>query len=106
VFAHYQQYISPNGFDVNESILILTISLIGGVRNVFGPILGSLVVIGLPQLLTFVPSASTISGPLQQLLYGLLLVMFMLFRPQGLLNEDYKWRKGMKHSSVVRDLKN
>ena len=59
------------------SILILTIIVLGGMNSPLGAVLGSIMLIGAPELLRFASDARI-------LLYGVLLVLVILFRPQGL----------------------
>lgn len=89
-YADYLRFVAPNDFDLNASVLVLTVVAIGGAANWLGPLLGSLVAVGLPQLLTFTPLPAAEATPIQQIFYGLALVFFMLFRSNGLLNQDYR----------------
>jgi branched-chain amino acid transport system permease protein len=65
-------------------VLILTMLVVGGARTLAGSIIGPFLLMALPQALAYVDVPSTIAAPLRQLLYGVLLVAFMLFRPQGI----------------------
>jgi branched-chain amino acid transport system permease protein len=80
-------FIDPFCFSVHDSIFILALVIIGGTGNIVGSILGALVLITLPEFLKFVQVSEAVAGPLRQMLYGALLVLFMRFRPQGLLPE-------------------
>jgi branched-chain amino acid transport system permease protein len=84
LFATFIAYIDPTSFDIHVSVLILTMLVVGGARTLAGSIIGPLLLMALPQALAYVDVPSTIAGPLRQLLYGVLLVAFMLFRPQGI----------------------
>jgi branched-chain amino acid transport system permease protein len=78
LLAHQYGYLHPDLFDVSVSILALTIVVLGGMANVYGAILGAIVLVGAPELFR----------PLQDvrlLGYGLLLLLLVRFRPQGLL---------------------
>lgn len=77
LLAHQYTYIDPTIFNSNMSILILTIIVLGGMNSPLGAVLGSIVLIGAPELLRFASDARI-------LLYGVLLVLVILFRPQGL----------------------
>lgn len=77
LLAHQYTYIDPTIFNSNMSILILTIIVLGGMNSPLGAVLGSIVLIGAPELLRFATDARI-------LLYGVLLVLVILFRPQGL----------------------
>jgi len=61
--------------------------VLGGARTLAGSIVGPLVLLALPQLLTFVDIPTTTAAAVRQGIYGLLLILFMVFRPQGLVGE-------------------
>ena len=91
LYAHYITFIDPLSFTLEESIFILSLVIIGGAGNVKGPILGALILTILPEGLRFIHISSSAAGPVRQMIYGALIVIFMLFRPQGLFGE-YKLR--------------
>ena len=78
LLAHQYTYISPDVFGVVVSILALTIVVMGGMANVAGAIAGTAVLVGAPEL--FRPLHDV-----WMLGYGLLLLLLVRFRPQGLL---------------------
>ena len=77
LLAHQYTYIDPTIFNVNMSLLILTVIVMGGMNSPLGAVLGAVILIGAPELLRFASDARV-------LLYGVLLVLVILFRPQGL----------------------
>ncbi len=90
VYATYITYIDPTSFTIMESIFIISIVIIGGAANLKGSIIGSVVLVTLPELLRFIGLPNSIAANVRQILYGALLVIFMLWRPQGFLGE-YKF---------------
>lgn len=84
IYASYVSFIDPTSFTLNESIFILCALFIGGVGNKRGPILGALFVVLLPELLSFVGLPSSIVANFRQIICGLVLVLMMYYRPQGL----------------------
>lgn len=84
LYAAYVSYIDPTSFSLNESILMLSMVIVGGTGNVRGPLLGAAVLILLPEALRFVQMPDTVAANLRMLAYGLLLVLMMHLRPQGL----------------------
>lgn len=86
-FASYITFIDPSTFTINESIFILSIIILGGLANLRGSVLGALFLILLPEILRFVGFPSEIAAQMRVLVYGALLVILMLYRPQGLLGE-------------------
>ncbi len=77
LLAHQYAYINPEIFGVDVSVLVLTMIVLGGMSNVVGTILGAIVLVGGPELLR--PF-----GDFRILTYGLLLLLLIRFRPQGL----------------------
>ncbi|MEK7575412.1 MAG: branched-chain amino acid ABC transporter permease [Patescibacteria group bacterium] len=87
LFATYITFIDPSTFTLNESVFILSIIILGGLANNRGAVLGAACLILLPELLRFVGFPSDVAAQMRQLVYGLLLVLLMLYRPQGLMGE-------------------
>lgn len=84
IYAHYATYIDPAAFTVMDSILIISIVIIGGAGSRWGPIVGAIVLIVLPEVLRFIGISGSIAANMRQMLYGLLLVIMMILRPRGL----------------------
>jgi ABC-type branched-subunit amino acid transport system ATPase component/ABC-type branched-subunit amino acid transport system permease subunit len=78
LFAHYLTYISPENFTSVESILIVTMLIVGGRGNTLGAVLGAGLLVALPELLRMV-------NVYRLLIYGLLLMGAAVFRPDGLV---------------------
>lgn len=93
MYAYYISFIDPTSFTVMESIFILSIVIIGGAGSLWGPVIGAVVLVSLPELLRFVGLPSSVAANVRQMLYGGLLVAFMMWRPQGLLGK-YAFEKG------------
>ena len=91
LYAHYITFIDPSSFTVMESIIILLMVVFGGMGSLVGSFLGAAVLVILPELLRFLGLPSAIAAPLRQMIYGLLLVILMVKRPQGLVGE-YRFR--------------
>ena len=85
LYAHYISYIDPSSFTVMESILIISMVIIGGADSFWGPIIGAIILVTLPELLRFIGLQSSIAANLRQILYGLVLVIMMIVKPSGLL---------------------
>lgn len=91
LYAHYITFIDPSSFTTMESITILLMVIFGGLGSISGSVVGALLLVAIPEGLRFVGLPSSIAAPLRQMLYGLLLVLLMLWRPQGILGK-YRWR--------------
>jgi branched-chain amino acid transport system permease protein len=87
LYATFLSFIDPSSLDLDSSILLLTMVVVGGARTLAGSILGPFLLLALPQILTLVDIPTTIAAAARQLIYGVLLIAFMLFRPQGLAGE-------------------
>jgi branched-chain amino acid transport system permease protein len=83
-YAHYVTFIDPTSFTVMESILIISMVIIGGAGNIWGPIVGAVFLVILPEVLRFVGLPGSTGANLRQIIYGGLLVIMMIFRPRGL----------------------
>ncbi|MFL9874990.1 ABC transporter permease [Paraburkholderia megapolitana] len=78
ISAHLYSYINHQTFDSQVSILALTMVILGGLGNVLGGVVGALALIGLPELFRW-------AADYRMLIYGLVLLLLVRFRPQGLL---------------------
>jgi len=87
LYAHYITYIDPTSFTVMESILIISMVIIGGAGSLWGPLVGAVVLVTLPEALRFVGLPSAVAANLRQIIYGSLLVVMMMFRPRGLVGK-------------------
>lgn len=77
LYAHLTGFISPYGFDLNESLKIFTMMVIGGSGSIFGPILGV-------AALTVAPEYLRGFQEYNLLLYGFVLLLVLMFAPEGL----------------------
>lgn len=84
LYATYISFIDPVSFDIHVSVLVLTMLVVGGARTLAGSIIGPFLLQAIPQLLALIDIPSTAVGPVRQLVYGLILIGFMLWRPQGI----------------------
>lgn len=87
IYATYVSYIDPTSFNLDEAIFILAAVLIGGTGNTRGPVVGAIFVVVLQELLRFVGFPDSVAANLRQIVYGLALVILMMYRPQGLAGE-------------------
>jgi branched-chain amino acid transport system permease protein len=87
LLAAHLSYISPPLFGIEESMFILSIVVIGGLGNLWGPWLGAPVMLLIPEALRFLDLPAEVGANLRQMVFGALLVLFVLFRPGGLAPE-------------------
>jgi branched-chain amino acid transport system permease protein len=87
IYASYIGYIDPGIANLDHSILVLSMVLIGGLGNFRGPIIGALILILLPEILRQLPFPTHLAANIRLLAYGLLILLMIHFRPQGLAGE-------------------
>jgi len=85
LYAHYITFIDPSSFTVMESLTILLMVIFGGMGSIQGSIVGAIILVIVPELLRFFGMPSSIAAPMRQMIYGLLLVLLMIKRPQGIM---------------------
>lgn len=76
--AHQYSYVNHETFNANTSILLLTMVIVGGLGNLWGAVLGTLLLVAVPELLRF-------ASDYRWILYGLSLILVLRYRPRGLL---------------------
>jgi len=84
LFAHYMSFIDPSSFTVDQSIFLLAIVVIGGLGTLVGPFVGVIFMILFPEILGFMHIPGTVAPSVRQMIYGLMLIALMFWRPQGL----------------------
>ncbi|MBU3553632.1 MULTISPECIES: ABC transporter ATP-binding protein [Polynucleobacter] len=98
LFSAFQGFVSPESFTLWESIVVLAMVVLGGIGHIPGVILGAIVLAVFPEILRGVaePVQKVLFGHvivdvevIRQLIYGLALILIMLYRPGGI------WQKGV-----------
>lgn len=84
LFAHYISFIEPYSFSLTEIILVLTIVIVGGLATLRGTIAATVIIVAIPELLRFVAIPSSVLGASRQILYALILLLILLYKPRGL----------------------
>lgn len=87
LFAAYITFVDPTTFTVMESVFIIAVIILGGLASIPGSVIGAVVLILLPEALRFVGFPSGIAAQMRQVIYGVLLIVLMLYRPQGIRGE-------------------
>ncbi len=99
-FAVNQSFVDPNSFGFDESVLIVCMVVIGGIGSIPGVILGTFILVLLPELLrNFLGGFESY----RMLFYGVLLVCMMLFRPQGILPDEGRKAELRPATEGIRD---
>jgi branched-chain amino acid transport system permease protein len=106
VFANFQGFITPDSFSFLESVFVVSMVVLGGMGSIPGVIIGAALIGGLPAIIQGVaqspmlasifhidaPTASAIAN-YRYLLFGLLMVVMMAWRPQGILPSKRRARE-------------
>jgi branched-chain amino acid transport system permease protein len=96
LYAHKMGFISPDQFSLIQSVDLLLLVVVGGLGFVHGAFLGAIFLITMPQLITlakdWLPPAIGQAAGLQAVIYGVVLVAFVLFEPMGLYGRWLKIR--------------
>ena len=77
LYAHLVSFISPNSFDFVVSVRLVTMVVIGGMASIWGSLLGA-------SVLTILPESLHVFADYEMIVYGLILMIIMIFLPQGL----------------------
>ena len=96
LYAHKLSFISPDQFNILQSIDLLLMVVIGGLGSVHGAFLGAIFLISMPQVISltkdYLPAVVGQAPGLQGLVYGIVLIGFVLFEPLGLYGRWLKVR--------------
>ena len=79
LYAHYTLFIDPEAFGVGRSLFVMLYAVFGGLASFWGAVVGATILSVLPELLRWVKDW-------REIFYGLLVLIMMLVRPQGLLD--------------------
>jgi branched-chain amino acid transport system permease protein len=85
--AYYFTAIHPSTFALGTVFFVLTAVVLGGMGSLPGSVLGAVILVLFPEALRFLPLPAALANQiaaLQQIFFGLLLILFMFFRPKGL----------------------
>ncbi|MBI5463660.1 MAG: branched-chain amino acid ABC transporter permease [Ignavibacteriales bacterium] len=84
LYATYISYIDPTSFTLDESILMLSMIIVGGTGNIRGPLVGAAVLIAIPEILRFVYIPDAVAANVRLMIYGLMILAMVHLRPQGI----------------------
>jgi branched-chain amino acid transport system permease protein len=101
LYAHMIKFLSPDQFDIVQSIDLLLMVVIGGLGSVHGAFLGAIFLITMPQLISLgkdvLPEAIGQAPGLKSVAYGLVLIAFVIFEPMGIYG---RWLKIRTYFSI------
>ncbi len=85
LYAFYLSFINVESFTLDTSVYLMAMVIIGGTATLMGPVVGTVLILLLPAALSYLPGLpQTEIGSIQQIVYGLAMVLLMIFRPGGL----------------------
>ena len=85
LYAFYLSFVNVESFTLDTSVYLMAMVIIGGTATLFGPVVGTVLILLLPAALSYLPGLpATEIGSIQQIVYGLAMVLLMLFRPGGI----------------------
>jgi branched-chain amino acid transport system permease protein len=84
VYSAHVGYLDPTSASLTEGIAMISMVIVGGLANFRGPLVGATVLVALPELLRFMALPDAQAANLRLLIYGVLLVLIVHFRPQGI----------------------
>ena len=83
LYASYITFIDPSSFTLMQLIPVLCIIIIGGLASLKGTVIATIVLILLPESLRFIGFPSSIIGPMRQIIYALILLLILIYKPKG-----------------------
>lgn len=91
LYALHLSFINVESFTLDQSIQIMAMVIIGGAGTLWGPLVGAVLLLSLPAVISFIPFIPpTEVGAVQQIIYGSAMTLLMIFRPAGLLGDMSK----------------
>lgn len=84
LYAFYMSFINVESFTLDTSVILMAMVIIGGTATLIGPVVGTVLILLLPAALSYLPGLPQSEiGSIQQMVYGLAMVLLMIFRPGG-----------------------
>jgi branched-chain amino acid transport system permease protein len=87
LFAHYITFIDPSSFNMMELILVFTIVIVGGIASMRGSFIAAILLLAIPEALRFIELPSSVLGPLRQIIYAVILLAILMWRPRGIMGK-------------------
>ena len=97
LYAHYIAYISPENFNMNVSLLILAMVIMGGMDNIYGVAIGALV-------LTVFPEKFRSFADFRMIASGLIIILMLMFRPSGIIKQSIRTYKNLIVAKTKKSL--
>ena len=95
VYASYISFVSPDSFMFIDSVTILAMVVLGGQASIPGSIIGAIILVIIPEWLRFL-------SQYRMLLYGMMMVAMMIYKPEGFWGFQHRVRNVWKHVAEER----
>lgn len=92
LYGHYMSFVRPESFDVLLSIYVVLYVVLGGVNNMLGPVLGAVV-------MTLLPEYFRVLAEWRPTVFGLAVLVMLLFRPDGLLSFRFRTTQAQREKN-------
>jgi len=97
LFSHQSTYINCESFTLHDTVLVLSIMIVGGMGNLWGSIVGAFILVSLPELLKFVGMSSSVAFRVRELIFGLAIVLVLMLFPKGIMGKEQPAEGRVKH---------
>ncbi|MEH7097939.1 branched-chain amino acid ABC transporter permease [Neobacillus vireti] len=102
IYAHYITFVAPPTFYITKSILFLIMVMVGGASSVGGALLGTAIIMFLNEIIRFVGHTYFgISGEVEIVVYGLIIILIMMYLPKGLISVISQPFQKLKHKKQL-----
>lgn len=96
LYAHYITFIDPSSFTLLDTVFMLSMVVLGGLGSVAGSVIGAIILTILPEPMRFLDAPSFVKAAMRLIAYSLILILLILFRPEGLFGESAARRNRMR----------
>jgi len=83
LYASYITFIDPSSFTLLQLLPVFCIVIIGGLASLKGTVIACIILVLLPEPLRFIGFPSSILGPMRQIIYALILLLILIYKPKG-----------------------
>jgi branched-chain amino acid transport system permease protein len=90
LYASLIGFIGPGSFTLWDMFIVVSMVVVGGKGTIKGPIIGAACLVLLPEILRFIGLPSTVSGFVNQIIFGIIVIFLIRFRPHGLAGRRVK----------------
>lgn len=87
LYAHVITFIDPTIFGIGDLILLFSMMIVGGLASVKGAAVGTIILFVIPESLRFVHLPSSVLGPMREIIFALILLLVLIYRPRGIFGK-------------------